>query len=92
MSDGLLSPINFRQGWTGWTRASVIDECIRQLGLLKDDAAGEFTVKHLEAAEGWSDRFECLKWAVESRATVAEMTAWHRVQNGLDLFSGEAQP
>jgi hypothetical protein len=74
-----------------WTRAGAIDDCITQLILLKDDLAGEFTVAHLEAAESWPDRFECLRWAVEARATVAEMTAWHRAQNGLDLFSGDVK-
>ncbi len=59
---------------------------IAEINIVIGQLVGEFTVEHLKVAENWNDRFECLKWAVESGATVAEMKAWHRAQNGLDLF------
>ena len=70
-----------------WTRGKAIAECLEQMQLLASDMVGEFTVEHLEAAEGWNDRLDCLRWAVEARATVKEMIMWHRAQNGLDLFA-----
>ena len=33
----------------------------------------------------WDDALECLKWAEEMQATVAEMRAWRRAQRGEDL-------
>lgn len=64
-----------------------LHEAVSLLQNVIGDLAGEFTVEHLLAAEHWHDRLQCLKWAVESRATVAEMKAWRRAQNGWDLFS-----
>lgn len=68
------------------TNTSRLNAAIAEIKLVLSDLTGEFTVEHLKAAENWDDRFECLKWAIESRATVAEMKFWHRAQNGLDLF------
>lgn len=68
------------------TNAILLQESRKSIDRVLDRLVGEFTVEHLVAAENWNDRFECLKWAVENIATVAEMKAWHRAQNGLDLF------
>ncbi len=38
-------------------------------------------------AMNWDDAEECLQWAQDSDATVAEMRAWRRAQRGEDLFS-----
>ncbi len=40
---------------------------------------------HFYAALTWDDAAECLQWAEEIRATVAEMKAWRRAQRGEDL-------
>lgn len=40
---------------------------------------------HFYVALTWSDSAECLAWANENEATVAEMKAWRRMQNGEDL-------
>lgn len=40
---------------------------------------------HFYVALTWSDSAECLAWANENQATVAEMKAWRRMQNGEDL-------
>ena len=40
---------------------------------------------HFYVALTWSDSAECLAWAEENQATVAEMKAWRRMQNGEDL-------
>ena len=40
---------------------------------------------HFYVAVTWSDSAECLAWAEENQATVAEMKAWRRMQNGEDL-------
>lgn len=74
------------------TNLNRIQVAIEQLQVVARDLVNEFTVEHLKAAESWNDRFECLKWAVESRATVNEMICWHRAQNGLDLFPPEDIP
>lgn len=71
------------------TNTTWLNEAKRAIEIVIGDLVGEFTVAHLAAAEKWDDRYECLKWAVESRATVAEMKAWHRAQNGLDLFPAD---
>lgn len=68
---------------------SRVRAAIEELRIVEGALAGEFSVAHLEAAESWNDRFECLKWAVESQATVAEMKSWHRAQNVIDLFMKE---
>jgi len=39
------------------------------------------------AALNWDDADECLLWANEVDATVAEMRAWRRAQRGEDLFA-----
>ncbi|MEZ6125090.1 MAG: hypothetical protein R3C49_18240 [Planctomycetaceae bacterium] len=38
-------------------------------------------------ALNWEDATRCLNWADENEATVAEMRAWRRAQNGEDLFA-----
>ncbi len=38
-------------------------------------------------ALNWDDAEECFAWAQESAATVAEMRAWRRAQNGEDLLT-----
>ncbi|GIX03318.1 MAG: hypothetical protein KatS3mg113_0324 [Planctomycetaceae bacterium] len=40
---------------------------------------------HFYAALNWDDAAECLQWAEEQQATVAEMRAWRRMQRGEDL-------
>lgn len=40
---------------------------------------------HFYAALTWEDAAECLQWAQEIQATVAEMKAWRRAQRGEDL-------
>ncbi|RMG32862.1 MAG: hypothetical protein D6725_16800 [Planctomycetota bacterium] len=40
---------------------------------------------HFYVALNWDDAAECLAWAEENRATVAEMRAWRRMQHGEDL-------
>lgn len=42
-------------------------------------------------ALAWDDAHECLKWANECEATVAEMKAWRRAQRGEDLFAEDGQ-
>ncbi len=49
---------------------------------------GELTTlkwSHFYAALNWDDAAECLRWAEETRSTVAEMRAWRRAQRGEDL-------
>ena len=40
---------------------------------------------HFYVAINWNDAPECLQWAEENSATVAEMKAWRRAMNGEDL-------
>ncbi len=40
---------------------------------------------HFYVAVNWDDASECLQWANEIEATVAEMKAWRRAQHGEDL-------
>lgn len=40
---------------------------------------------HFYAALNWDDAAECLQWAQDIGATVAEMKAWRRAQRGEDL-------
>jgi len=47
--------------------------------------------KHCLAALAWDNADECLNWAAEMDANVAEMKAWRRSQNGEDL-TVEADP
>jgi hypothetical protein len=38
-------------------------------------------------ALNWDDAEDCLNWAMEADATVAEMRAWRKAQRGEDLFA-----
>lgn len=52
------------------------------------DAAPRFANlkwSHFYTALGWDDFEECLKWADDMKATVAEMKAWRRSLRGEDL-------
>lgn len=40
---------------------------------------------HFYSALTWDDAAECLQWAQDTEATVAEMRAWRRAQRGEDL-------
>ncbi|MCA9032478.1 MAG: hypothetical protein KDA66_16795 [Planctomycetaceae bacterium] len=40
---------------------------------------------HFYVALNWDDSAECLQWANEIEATIAEMKAWRRAQRGEDL-------
>jgi len=40
---------------------------------------------HFYSAINWDDSAECLQWAEETKATVAEMKAWRRAIRGEDL-------
>ncbi|MEX1098478.1 MAG: hypothetical protein WED34_20705 [Planctomycetales bacterium] len=40
---------------------------------------------HFYVALNWDDAPECLQWAEENQATVAETKAWRRARNGEDL-------
>lgn len=40
---------------------------------------------HFYVSLTWTDSAECLAWAQENKATVAEMKAWRRMQHGEDL-------
>ncbi|MGQ0637087.1 MAG: hypothetical protein ACT4QC_20960 [Planctomycetaceae bacterium] len=46
---------------------------------------------HFYAALAWDDAADCLRWAADMQATVAEMRAWRRAQRGEDL-TAEALP
>jgi hypothetical protein len=57
------------------------------------DVRGEFTSlkwSHFYAALTWDDAPECLQWADENQATVAEMKAWRRALRGEDLTTESA--
>jgi hypothetical protein len=45
---------------------------------------------HFYAALNWDDAAECLQWAQDIGATVAEMRAWRRAQRGEDLSEPSA--
>jgi hypothetical protein len=45
---------------------------------------------HFYAAITWDDAAECLTWANDMQATVAEMKAWRRAQHGEDLTAPAA--
>lgn len=52
------------------------------------DVCGNYGVlkwSHFYAAITWDDAAECLQWAQDIGATVAEMRAWRRAQRGEDL-------
>ena len=40
---------------------------------------------HFYTALTWDDASECLRWADDMQATIAEMRAWRRAQRGEDL-------
>ena len=42
-------------------------------------------------ALNWDDSEDCLAWAQDSDATVAEMRAWRRAQRGEDLFAESSE-
>ena len=42
---------------------------------------------HFYSALNWDDASDCLQWAEETQATVAEMKAWRRALRGEDLAS-----
>lgn len=42
---------------------------------------------HFYIALNWDDASECLSWANENEATIAEMKAWRRLQHGEDVTS-----
>lgn len=44
---------------------------------------------HYYVALTWDDAPECLQWAEENKATVAELKAWRRALNGEDLSISE---
>ena len=46
---------------------------------------------HFYSALTWEDAAECLEWAQEIQATVAEMKAWRRAQRGEDLTQAAAE-
>ncbi|HBN74412.1 MAG TPA: hypothetical protein DD473_01055 [Planctomycetaceae bacterium] len=46
---------------------------------------------HFYVAINWDDSAECLSWALENEATVAEMRAWRRSVHGEDLTT-DADP
>lgn len=45
---------------------------------------------HFYAAINWDDAAECLQWAQDVQAGVAEMRAWRRAQHGEDLSEASA--
>lgn len=47
------------------------------------------TWSHYNVALSWDDAEECLDWAADAEATVAEMRCWRRAQRGEDLFAEE---
>jgi hypothetical protein len=49
------------------------------------DDYSELKWSHFYVSLTWSDSAECLAWAQENKATVAEMKAWRRMQHGEDL-------
>ncbi len=46
---------------------------------------------HFYVAINWDDASECLQWANEMEATIAEMKAWRRANNGEDLTEPAAE-
>lgn len=54
------------------------------------DVRGQFASlkwSHFYASLNWDDAADCLQWAEETQATVAEMKAWRRAVRGEDLTS-----
>lgn len=48
---------------------------------------GSLKWSHFYSALNWDDAADCLQWAEETEATVAEMKAWRRALRGEDLTS-----
>ncbi|HVJ69378.1 MAG TPA: hypothetical protein VM510_15450 [Caulifigura sp.] len=46
---------------------------------------------HFYTALTWDDAAECLRWADDMQATIAEMKAWRRAQHGEDLSESAAE-
>ncbi|SFI19412.1 hypothetical protein [Planctomicrobium piriforme] len=46
---------------------------------------------HFYVVVNWDDAAECLQWANDMEATVAEMKAWRRAQHGEDLSEAVAE-
>lgn len=46
---------------------------------------------HFYVSLKWPNQSECLEWAVENEASVAEMRAWYRMQGGEDLTDDTAE-
>ncbi len=63
-----------------------INEC-RRIWEERQDyrSSGNLSWTHLRVSLAWPDADECLKWAADTGANVAEMTAWRRVRNGESL-------
>lgn len=53
------------------------------------DSLGGLKWSHFYAAINWDDGLDCLRWAEETRSTVAEMRAWRRARRGEDLSIDE---
>lgn len=56
------------------------------------DVRDQYTLlkwSHYYIALTWDDAPECLQWAEENKATVAELKAWRRALNGEDLTISE---
>jgi len=49
------------------------------------DQFGHLRWSHFYVALNWDDAMDCLQWADETEASVAEMKAWRRAQRGEDL-------
>lgn len=52
----------------------------------------ELKWSHFYAALNWDDAADCLQWAQDMSATVAEMKAWRRAQHGEDLSTPAEEP
>ncbi len=46
---------------------------------------GSLKWSHFYIALNWDDAAECLNWASDNEATIAEMKAWRRLQHGEDV-------
>lgn len=57
--------------WIGWNA--------------KRDTYHKLKWSHFYTANKWADSEQCLEWANDNEATVAEMKAFHRMQNGEDV-------
>ena len=46
---------------------------------------------HFHAAVAWEDAQDCLTWAQDNDSSVAEMRAYHRMNNGEDMTASDAR-